>query len=300
MHIFNEDKLIQIFCLIDDFCVEYSKSIQQHSLNQRAKGKKVPEASLSTSEIMTIEILYHLSGHKCFKYYYLNLALPSLIFYFPNLVSYNRFVELKPRINLYLFAFINLCLLGARTGISYIDSTKLAVCHNLRIHSNKVFKGIAKRGKTSTGWFYGLKLHLIVNHNGEIIAFWLTPGNVADNNKEVVLKMCKGLYGKLFGDRGYISSKLFEQLFGQGIELLTNIKKNMKNRLLHVEDRLFLMKRGIVESVIELLKSACDIDHSRHRSPINAVVNIWAAIAAYYFFERKPSILAAKVILSIK
>ena len=239
MHIFNEDKLIQIFCTIDDFCTEYSKSIQQHSLSREAKGKKVPEPSLSVSEIMTIEILYHLSGHKCFKYYYQNLVLSSLISYFPKLVSYNRFVELKSRVNLYLFAFINLCLLGTRTGVSYIDSTKLVVCHNLRIHSNKVFKGIAKRGKTSTGWCYGLKLHLIVNHLGEIIAFWLTPGNVADNNKEVVLKMCKGLYGKLFGDKGYISSKLFEELFGQGLELFTTLKKNMKNRLIRVEDRLF-------------------------------------------------------------
>lgn len=292
MHIFNEDKLIQIFCIIDDFCAEYSKSIQQHSLGQQTKRKKVPEPSLDTSEIMTIEILYHLSGHKCFKYYYQNLVLPSLISHFPNLVSYNRFVELKPRINLYLFAFINLCLLGAKTGVSYIDSTKLVVCHNLRIHSNKVFKGIAKRGKTSTGWFYGLKLHLIVNHVGEIISFWLTPGNVSDNNKDVVLKMCRGLFGKLFGDKGYISSKLFEELFGQGLQLFTTLKKNMKNRL-------FVMKRGIVESVIELLKSACDIDHSRHRSPVNAIVNIWGAIAAYCFFERKPSIIASKVILSV-
>lgn len=299
MHIFNEDKLIQIFCMLDDFCSEYSKSIEQHSLNLQTKKKKVHVPSLSTSEIMTIEILYHLSGHKCFKYYYLNLALPSLISYFPNLVSYNRFIELKPRINLYLFAFINMCLLGAKTGVSYVDSTKLVVCHNLRIRSNKVFKGMAKRGKTSTGWFYGLKLHLIVNHLGEIISFWLTPGNISDNNKELVLKMCRGLYGKLFGDKGYISSKLFEELFGQGVQLFTTIKRNMKNRLIAIEDRLFLMKRGVVESVIELLKSACDIEHSRHRSPINAIVNIWAAIAAYYFFERKPSILASKVILSI-
>lgn len=265
----------------------------------QSKKKKVPEPSLDTSEIMTIEILYHLSGHKCFKYYYKNLVLPSLISYFPNLISYNRFVELKPRINLYLFAFINLCLLGAKTGVSYIDSTKLVVCHNLRIHSNKVFKGIAKRGKTSTGWFYGLKLHLIVNHVGEIIYFWLTPGNFSDNNKDVVLRMCRGLFGKLFGDKGYISSKLCEELFGQGLQLFTTLKKNMKNRLISIEDRLFVMKRGIVESVIELLKSACDIDHSRHRSPVNAIVNIWGAIAAYYFFERKPSILASKVILSL-
>lgn len=136
MHIFNEYKLIQIFCMIDDFCNEYSKIIQQHELRHSRKRKNLPEPSLSISEIMTIEILYHLSGQKCFKYFYKQSALQYLRSYFPGLVSYNRFVELKPRINLYLFAFVNLCLLGQATGVSYIDSTKLTVCHNLRIHSN--------------------------------------------------------------------------------------------------------------------------------------------------------------------
>lgn len=296
MHILNEDKLIQIFCMVDDFCNEYSKSIQQRGLGVKGKNRKVPEPQLCISEIMTIEILYHLSGHKCFKYYYLQMVEPGFKEYFPGLVSYNRFVELKPRINLYLFAFINLCLLGLSTGVSYIDSTKLVVCHNLRIHSNKVFKGIAKRGKTSTGWFFGLKLHLIVNHVGEIVSFWLTSGNVADNNKNVVVKMCANLFGKLFGDKGYISKELFRELFGQGLELFTTIRRNMKNKLISLENNLFLMKRGVVESVIELLKSACNIEHTRHRSPVNAIVNIWAAIAAYHFFERKPSILMSRPI----
>lgn len=300
MHIFNEDKLIQIFCLADDFCNEYAKIIEQHSLQKPLKGRRVPEPSLGISEIMTIEILYHLSGSKCFKYFYKQIALASLKPYFPGLVSYNRFVELKPRINLYLFAFINICLLGQATGVSYIDSTKLVVCHNLRIKSNKVFKGIAKRGKTSTGWFYGLKLHLIINHLGEIISIWLTPGNVADNDKELVLKMCHRLHGKLFGDKGYISSKLFGELFEKGIQMFTTIKRNMKNKLVHIEDRIFIMKRGVVESVIELLKAACDIDHTRHRSPVNAIVNLWAAIAAYCFFERKPSILIPNASLMLK
>ena len=228
------------------------------------------------------------------------MTLGHLREYFPGLLSYNRFVELKPRINIYLFAFIHLCLLGTKTGVSYIDSTKLVVCHNLRIRSNRVFKGIAKRGKTSVGWFYGLKLHLIVNHKGEILSFWLTPGNVSDNDKTLILKMCRNLYGKLFGDKGYIGSELFRELFGKGIQLFTTLRKNMKNRLMGIEDRLFVMKRGIIESVIELLKSACNIEHSRHRSPVNAIVNIWAAIAAYCFFERKPSILISKPIYPIK
>ncbi len=300
MQILNEDKLIQIFCMVDDFCNEFSKNIQQHELGVKSKNRKVPEPQMCISEIMTIEILYHLSGHECFKYYYLQMVEPAFKKYFPNLVSYNRFVELKPRTNLYLFAFINMCLLGFSTGVSYIDSTKLVVCHNLRIHSNKVFKGIARRGKTSTGWFYGLKLHLIINHLGEIVSFWLTPGNVADNNKNIVVKMCANLFGKLFGDKGYISKELFAELFEKGIELFTTIRRNMKNKLINVSNNLFLMKRGVVESVIELLKSACNIEHTRHRSPVNAIINIWAAIAAYLFFERKPSVLMPKTIYHLK
>ena len=97
-----------------------------------------------------------------------------------------------------MFAFINLFRLGTKTGIYYLDSAKIAICHNLRIHSNKVFKGIAKRGKTSKGWFYGMKLHLIINHVDEIFAFRLTPGNVSDYDANVVLTMRKTLLGKLF------------------------------------------------------------------------------------------------------
>ncbi|MBN2611996.1 MAG: IS982 family transposase [Bacteroidales bacterium] len=300
MQILNEDKLIQIFCMVDDFCNEYSRNIQQYELGVKSKNRKVPEPQMCISEIMTIEILYHLSGHKCFKYYYLQMVEPSFKEYFPNLLSYNRVVELKPRINLYLFAFINLCLLGYSTGVSYLDSTKLVVCHNLRIHSNKVFKGIAKRGKTSNGWFFGLKLHLIINHLGEIVSFWLTPGNVADNSKNIVVKMCANLFDKLFGDKDYISKELFAELFEKGIELFTTIRRNMKNKLINIENNLFLIKRGVVESVIELLKSACNIEHSRHRSPVNAIINIWGAIAAYHFFKRKPSVLMTKIIYHLK
>lgn len=173
------------------------------------------------------------------------MVLPGMKSYFPRLVSYNRFVELKPRVNLYPFAFVNLCLLGRCMGVSYIDSTKLVVCHNLRIRSNKVFRGVEDRGKSSTGWFYGLKLHLIVNHVGEIISLWPTPSNVVDNNKGLVLKMCRGLYGKVFGNKGYVGKELFWELLGQGIELFTTIRRNMKNRLFHLKDNLMLMKRGI-------------------------------------------------------
>jgi hypothetical protein len=293
MYIIDVLKLIEIFCCIDDFCIEFSTTLENSSLKRDLKNKKVPEPGLTISEMMTIELFYHFSGCKCFKYYYKNLVEGQLISYFPKLLSYNRFVQLKPRMNLYLFAFINLARIGNKTGIYFIDSAKLPVCHNLRIYSNRVFKGIAKRGKTSTGWFHGLKIHIIINHHGELKGFWLTPGNVSDRNGKVVMKTCKGLYGKIFGDKGYISSEMTKNLFNQGLSLITKIQKNMKNKLMKIEDKILLMKRGLVETVIDLLKAICDIDHTRHRSPANAIVNIWAGLAAYTFFDKKPSIMRA-------
>ena len=185
---------------------------------------------------------------------------------------------------------MNLCCKNKCTGIGFIDSTKLQVCHNLRINRNKVFAGIAARGKTSTGWFYGFKLHLVINECGEIVSFMLTPGNVADNNASVVKKLVKKCFGKIWGDRGYISKKLFEGLFKNGIKLITKLKKKMKNKLMDLEDRLGLSKRGIIESVNGILKETCQIEHSRHRSPTNFVVNIISGLLAYSFLPKKPSL----------
>jgi len=286
-----ELKLIEIFCCCDDFCNLFEESIGQKLLpgHPGAAGTGLP-GNLSMSELMCIEISYHLQGAKCFKYYYTNFVEVHLKGYFPGLVSYSRFVQLKPRLMLYIFCFILASRLGRGTGTYYVDSGKLVVCHNLRIHSNKVFQSIARRGKTSTGWFYGLKLHLVVNQFGELVSFIITPGNVADNNLELGLRLCRNLCGKLFGDKGYISQKLQEGLARQGLFLVTKAKKNMKNRLVSAQDNMLLSKRGVIESVIDILKHICDIEHSRHRSPVNAIVNVFAGLAAYSFLDRKPTI----------
>jgi hypothetical protein len=286
-----ELKLIEIFCNCDDFCKNFEKEIETKLLPSAANSfnPKVP-CGLSISEMMAIEMFYHLQGSKCFKYYYQYFVEVHLKEYFPGLPCYNRFVQLKPRLFIYLFCFILACRLGKKTGIYYIDSAKLTVCHNLRIHSHKVFKGLAKRGKTSTGWFFGLKLHLITNQFGEIVSFFITPGNVADNNLTLGIKLCKGLCGKLFGDKGYISEKLRDSLARQELFLITKIKKNMKNKLMLFNDKMWLQGRGMIESVIDLLKNICDIEHSRHRSPINAMVNLLAGLSAYSFLDHKPSV----------
>ena len=252
---------------------------------------------------MAIVIFYHLAGFKCFKYYYTHGILKSWKSYFPNAVSYNRFIELKKEVNMALYFFIHYCGLGTQTGTYYIDSTKLAVCDNHRIYKHKVFKDIAARGKTSTGWFYGLKLHLIVNEQGELMSIAFSSGNVSDNNAHIVKRLSNNLQkgGKIFGDAGYVSQKLFEMLYHQGLELFTKIRKNMKNKFIGLKDKILLKRRSLIETVIDLLKNWMDLWHTRHRSVDNGFNNMLACLAAYNFVDEKPSFKNKKrdIVLSL-
>jgi hypothetical protein len=179
---------------------------------------------------------------------------------------------------------------GKCSGITFVDSTKIAVCHNKRIFNHRVFKEIAKRGKSTMGRFYGFKLHFVCNDKGEILSFCLTPGNVDDRNPETVKTLTKKLFGKLFADRGYISQPLFEMLFNDGLHLVTGIKSNMKNRPMPLHDRIMLRKRSVIETINDELKNICDIEHSRHRSFHNFIMNLIAAPGAYSFLDKKPAI----------
>jgi hypothetical protein len=245
---------------------------------------------------MAIVIFYHLAGYKCFKYFYQQGILKHWKSYFPHAVSYNRFIELKKEVNIALYFFIHYDGLGRQTGINYVDSTRMAVCDNHRIHQHKVFKGLAARGKTSTGWFYGLKLHLIINDQGELMSFCFTSGNISDNNATIMSHLCKHLKegGRIFADAGYVSQNLFEMLFEQGLHLFTKIRKNMKSKLMGIEDKWLLKKRSLIETVIDLLKNWLDLWHTRHRSIDNGLNNMLACLAAYNFIDQKPSINHSK------
>lgn len=167
--IINELKVIKFFCELDDFTQAFDQKMAEHLIG-KCSPQSVNKPEINVSEMMCIEILYHHSGYKCFQYYYeQEVEKGYLKSYFPKAPGYNGFVQLKPRILIYLIFYLNLCRIGQLCGIYFADSTKLAVCHNRRIHSNRVFSGKATRGKTSTGWFYGLKLFLVINAYGEII-----------------------------------------------------------------------------------------------------------------------------------
>jgi hypothetical protein len=148
------------------------------------------------------------------------------------------------------------------------------------------FQDWAMCGKSTTGWFYGFKLHLAVNDKGEILSFCLTPGNTDDRDLKVMQQLTK----MLFGDRGYISQSLFETLFDSGIHIVTAIRSNMKNRLMPLWDKTLLRKRSIIETINDLLKNTGNVEHTPHRSFHNFIMNLIAALGAYCFFDKKPSI----------
>jgi hypothetical protein len=279
----NTDLLIEIFCDIDDFCKEFEPQWRKKLLG----GKRNRLGHLTLSEIMTIAIFFHLMRFRTFKDYYTLYASSELRMFFPNLLSYSRFVRVMKLCLFPIFVFSQGCL-GRCTGVGFIDSTILTVCHIKRIHSHRVFHRIAKRGKTTTGWFFGFKLHLIINHRGEILAYTLTPGNTDD--RAPVPTLCAKLFGKLFGDRGYISTGLFQELYEKGIQIITKLRANMKNRLIPLLDKILLLKRGLIESVHNKLKNCCQIEHHRHRSPWNFLVNLIGGLLAYTYDCKKPSL----------
>jgi hypothetical protein len=277
--------ILELFCHVDDFC-QWMATWENAKLLGVAR-KRGPAPRLSLSEVMTILIHFHQSHYRDFKAYYKQHVSQHMRSEFPGLVSYTRIVELMPSAlpALYFYLYGRF---GQTTGVAFIDSTPLPVCHNKRIGRHRVFADVAARGKSSMGWFYGFKLHLIVNDQGELLAFQLTPGNVDD--RKPVPQMSNNLWGKLVGDRGYLSQPLFEQLFERGLQLITPLRKNMKNRLVVLDDKLLTRKRAVIETIIDQLKNISQILHTRHRSTINFAVNLIAGLIAYTWQAKKPSL----------
>ena len=279
----SKDKVIEIFFIIDEFCKEFEEELsKQPVLASDGVRKRNRKASMSHSEIMTILLLYHFGTFRNFKHFYLHYVKVHLAGEFPTAVSYNRFVELEGRVFFHMMFFLNLRAFGTCTGITFVDSTMIPVCHNLRRYANRVFKGLATDGKGTMGWCHGFKLHFVCNDLGEIITFVLTGANVDDRDRRV-------WDGRLFGDKGYISTKLFDYLFQNGTHIITGLKSNMKNRLMPLYDKVMLRKRYVIETINDLLKNTADLVHSRHRSIHNFIMNLTAALGAYCFFDNKPT-----------
>ncbi len=229
-------KITDLFCVIDEFCKEYEQIVEKSLLGN--PSKRPPK--MSRSEIITICVLFHLSNFRTFKHFYIYYVQQHMTKEFPQTVSYNRFTELMQANLMPIFLFFKTCCLGKCTGISFIDSTSVRVCKNKRINANKVFKGIANTGKSTVGWFYGFKLHIIINDKGEILNFTITQASADDREPLKQERFLDKIFGKLFADKGYIGKKLAQLLFVDGIQLITSIKNNMKNCLMTMSDKILL------------------------------------------------------------
>ena len=281
----------EIFCDIDDFCKDYLKN-QSNYLLPNPDRKRDRPMQMSLSEIGAIIVLFQMSHYRTFKDFYCGCVLQDMKNYFPNALSYTRFVACKSAALMMLAAYL-LSKTGKHTGLYYIDSTTLRVCHNKRIYRNKVFKGIAERSKSTMGWFYGFKLHIVINHQGELMSFCLTKGNVDD--RAVVRKLMANLKGLGAGDKGYLGQELADDLAKHDLKFITKVRKNMKKKMHSAFEKFFLRQRGIVETIIDQLKNLYHVEHSRHRSPINFLVNTVAALIAYTWRPNKPGIKMDKL-----
>ena len=253
-------KLVDLYCDVDDFCKVFIPQWQKQLLEDGTR-KRQRECRMTMSEIMTIVISFHMSHYRDFKNYYIGYVSQFYHKDFPNLLSYTRFLEIMQRDISPMCAYFIL-LKGQPTGIEFIDST--------------------------TGWFYGFKLHIIVNYKSEIVAAKVTTGNVHDT--QPVAELARGLTDKLYGDKGYLSKALEKKLFDKGVKLITTVRKNMKAKAMSLWDRAMLSKRFIIETINDQLKNTSFIEHSRHRSMNGFMLNLMAGLVAYCLKENKPSL----------
>jgi len=284
MIILNTSKLIEIFVQVDDFMQEFEPFCQEKLL-----GHQTWRGQMSQSEMMAIVIFFHLSGIRCFSWYYKEIVLKWLRTYFPKAYTYEHFVARMPAIQLELYVFLHLHRMGQPTEANYIDSKPLEVCHVKREKQHKVFRGLAQKGRTSKGYFFGFKLHVLSNQKGELLRLALSSGNVADNNARILIFLLDYLTGKVYGDKGYLT-RLKSYFETRGIKIISKVRKNMKKPTLTAQESYYLRKRGLIETIFDQLVHICQIEHSRHRSPKNFLVNLWSGLIAYTYLEKLPQI----------
>jgi Transposase DDE domain len=275
------DRSDELYYILDLFCKQFEAQFKKISLNHPTKKRRKRATILTLAEMMTILIMYQSSNFKNFKsfYFFLKRDMKSA---FNKLCSYNRFIELAPRCCLPLSVLLHILFVSCN-GISIVDSTALKVCHIKREKRHKTFKGIAQKSKGTMGWFFGFKLHVIVNQKGELMDAKLDSARVDD--REVLSKMCHNLFGDLIGDRGYIGKEFKETLKNMGINLITRGRKNMKTYVLTEREEGLLKQRNTIETVIGKLKIKFNIEHTRHRSMMGFMINMLCALIAYCFCE---------------
>lgn len=294
----SENMLIEMYVEVDDLHKAYIEWRNPKMMGRPRRPTR--NTGLIVSEVVTILAAYHVSGYKCFEYYYRECILGSYLPLFPQAPSYQRFVSYTARaLPLLLLWAMFKASKAMRTGYYFIDSKKLQVCHIKREKSHKVFRDQATKGKSSTGWFYGLKLHLVINHLGQIVSFLITGANTADNNKAVLTYLLEHLQGKCCGDKGYLTT-LFSTFYESGLQLLVRPKTNMKPFAALPSDIRLMKQRSVIESVNDILVTVCNVEHSRHRNPFNGLANMLSALIAYQYLEHKPHVFIPEAVNYLK
>ena len=277
-----------MFLAIDNFV--NTLFAQKSLLLRHYYGISGPRSAMSLADTLKLVLAYHSEVHqfKHFKAFHQYVSQHQRE-QFPNLLSYSRTNCLRCKVYQLLEALFGFNL-GKPTADNLIDSTRIPTTKRHRGKRKRKMLTKANFGYTWSGYYFGFKLHLIINSFGEIIRTEITPAKISDVSQ--VKKMCQGMTGNLYGDRGYVGKDLREEVENEfGVHLKAKPRKNMSGDYLSKRDKKFLRKcRNIIETVIGMLKRSHDLEHSRHRSNNGFYSNLWGALVAYSFRLDKPCV----------
>ena len=260
------ETLYHIFDQIDNLLKTMSASLKRKLLSDlRPKGGR--PSGLSLQAILAFGIFRFATGVKDVKHYHRKLlsSYSKELGRIPNYGNFNALMNQATPYVIFLLQWICYCHQSAGGGLYFMDSTPMKVCENKRIFDHKVCEDMAQRGKSSMGWFFGFKLHVVCDSLGRLVSLLITPGNTDD--RKFALKLLKGLRGLCVADAGYVSKKLMQELYQQGLLLLTDVRNSMK-RLMSETQHGLLKLRQRIEGVFSCLKHRLKAEASIARSPL--------------------------------
>jgi len=263
------ETLYHIFDRIDDLLKAMSISLRRKLLaDLKPKGGR--PSGLSLPAILTLGIFRFATGVKDVKHYHRKLvsSYSQELGRIPNYGNFNALMNQATPYVIFLLEWICYSNKSTSNGAYFLDATSLKVCENKRIFDHKVCEDIAQRGKSSMGWFFGFKLHVVCDSLGRLVSLLITPGNTDD--RKFVLKLLKGLKGLCVADAGYVSKKLMHELYEQGLLLLTDVRNSMK-RLMSEAQHAVLKLRQRIEGIFSCLKHRLKAEASIARSPLGYV-----------------------------
>jgi hypothetical protein len=282
----HPDRLLQLFCITSDLVDFILANTPQFAIQKKIVGR---HRNLKIAEAITISLYRYTLPHTTFKHFYAFMRNYHGA-EFPNLPHYSNMLLLQK----HLFPFVSR-MSGILIGINrsafknkkvrlmFIDGSDLPVCTNKRIFTHKVAKEAAARGKSSKGWFYGFRIHILCDDGGNLLGVKITPGNVDERTQ--VKKLVGDITDTtLVGDTGYLKKTLGEELYkSNNVWFLTGVKKVMK-KLMTKENHTLLKARQLVETVIGSLKFRGGMPNSLPRSIKGYQVHFVMTLLAFTIF----------------